>query len=235
MTLHSSRISDALITPDGEKILYLARFEKGFDLWVYEPRKNEVKLLAKLNAEGGGDMFLDEKGKTAYILADNSLKSVEVESGKTKPVKLEAKMELDAAAEREYLFEHAWRQTREKFYVTEMGGVDWDAYREAYLRFLPHVDNNRDFADVVSELQGELNASHLGCYVRNRSPNADATATLAFFPDPDWDGTGARIARDHRRRAARECRYQGQGGHCHRSHRWPDDRRRNQLVHAAQP
>ncbi len=194
LTLHSSRISDALITPDGEKILYLARFEKGFDLWVYEPRKNEVKLLAKLNAEGGGDMLLDEKGKTAYILADSSLKTVEIESGKTKPVKLEAKMELDAAAEREYLFEHAWRQTREKFYVTDMGGVDWDAYREAYLRFLPHVDNNRDFADVVSELQGELNASHLGCYVRNRSPNADATATLAFFPDPDWDGTGVKIA-----------------------------------------
>jgi Tol biopolymer transport system component/C-terminal processing protease CtpA/Prc len=194
MTLHSSRISDAQITPDGEKILYLARFEKGFDLWVYEPRKKEVKLLAKLNAERTGDLYLDEKGKTAYLLADRSLKSVELESGKVKPVKLEAKMELDAAAEREYLFEHAWRQTREKFYVEDMGGVDWDFYKETYSRFLPHIDNNRDFADLVSELQGELNASHLGCYFRNRDPNADATATLAFFPDPDWQGAGVRIA-----------------------------------------
>ncbi len=194
MTLHSSTISDAQITPDGEKVLYLAKFEKGFDLWVYEPRKKEVKLLAKLSAEDGGDMYLDEKGETAYILADNSLNSVEVESGKTKPVKLEAKMELDAAAEREYLFEHAWRQTREKFYVEDMGGVDWDFYREAYLRFLSSIDNNRDFADLLSELQGELNASHLGCYYRDRDPNADATATLAFFPDPEWSGAGVRIA-----------------------------------------
>ena len=194
MTLHSSRISDARITPDGEKILYLARFEKGFDLWVYEPRKKEVKLLAKLNAERGGDLYLDKKGETAYILADRSLKSVEIESGKTKPVKLEAKMELDAAAERAYFFEHAWRQTREKFYVEDMQGVDWDFYKEAYLRFLPSIDNNRDFAELVSELQGELNASHLGCYFRHRDPNADATATLAFFPDAEWSSAGVRIA-----------------------------------------
>jgi Tol biopolymer transport system component len=65
MTLHSSRLGDAQITPDGDKVLYLARFEKGFDLWVYEPRKKEVKLLAKLNAERTGDLYLDEKGKTA--------------------------------------------------------------------------------------------------------------------------------------------------------------------------
>jgi C-terminal processing protease CtpA/Prc len=194
MTLHSSRVSEARITPDGEKVLYLARFEKGFDLWVYQPRKKEVKLLAKLNAERTGGLYLDDKGKTAYLLADRSLKSVEIESGKVKPVKLEAKMELDAAAEREYFFEHAWRQTREKFYVEDMHGVDWDFYKEAYIRFLPHVDNNRDFADVVSEMQGELNASHLGCYYRNRNPNADATATLAFFPDADWQGPGIKIA-----------------------------------------
>ena len=40
-----------------------------------------------------------------------------------------------------------------------------------------------DFDALVSELQGELNASHLGCYFRSRNPNADATATLAFFPE----------------------------------------------------
>ncbi len=194
MTLHSARLADAQITPDGEKILYLARFEKGYDLWVYEPRKKEVKLLAKLDAEDAQAMVLDDEGDTAFILADSSLKSVEVDDGKVKPVKLEATMELDAAAEREYLYEHAWRQTREKFYLVDMGGVDWDLYREAYAKFLPSIDNNRDFCELVSELQGELNASHLGCYYRPRNPTADATATLAFFPDPDYGGAGIKIA-----------------------------------------
>jgi C-terminal processing protease CtpA/Prc len=47
---------------------------------------------------------------------------------------------------------------------------------------------------VLSELQGELNASHLGCYYTLDMANADATAALAFFPDPDYDKAGIRIA-----------------------------------------
>ncbi|MDX2438215.1 MAG: S41 family peptidase [Acidobacteriota bacterium] len=194
MTLHSARLADAQITPDGEKVLYLAKFEKGYDLWVYEPRKQEVKLLAKLGADRIGDMLLDEDGKKAFILVDRQLKSVEIEGGKVKGVSVEAQMELNSAAEREYLYEHAWRQTREKFYLVDMGGVDWDLYREAYAKFLPSIDNNRDFCELISELQGELNASHLGCYYRPRDPSADATATLAFFPDPVYDGPGIKIA-----------------------------------------
>jgi len=193
LTQHSADMDDAQITPDGEKILYLAAFEKGYDLWVYEPRKKEVKLLAKLKAERTGGMQLDKEGKKAYVLADRQLKSVEVESGKVKPVSLQAKMELNAAAERAYIYDHAWRQTREKFYLEDMGGVDWDLYGAAYARFLPFIDNSRDLCELLSELQGELNASHLGAYYRSEKQGGDATATLAFFPDPDHDGAGIKI------------------------------------------
>jgi tricorn protease len=193
MTLHSADMNGAVITPDGEKVLYLAAFEKGYDLWVYEPRKDEVKLLAKLAADNTGSMKLDKEGETLYLLADRQLKSVEVESGKIKAVSLQAKMELDAAAEKAYMFEHAWRQTREKFYVEDMQGVDWDLYKKAYARFLPYIDNNRDFAELISELQGELNASHLGCYYRPQRDGADATATLAIFADPDHRGPGIKV------------------------------------------
>ena len=193
MTLHSSQMPDALITEDGEKVLYLAGFNQGFDLWSYEPRKQELKLLTKIKAESAGNMRLDKEEEKVYFLADHQIQTVELESGTVGSVALSAKMELKPAAEREYMFEHAWRQTREKFYLEDMHGVDWDFYKEAYLRFLPHIDNNQDFSDVISELQGELNASHLGCYYRPELANADATAALAFFPDPDYDKAGIRI------------------------------------------
>ena len=76
LTLHSSEMADARLTPDGEKLLYLAEFEKGYDLWVYEPRKQEIKLLAKLGAEDADALIIDKEGKKAFILADRSLKSV---------------------------------------------------------------------------------------------------------------------------------------------------------------
>ncbi len=193
LSLHSADLSDARLTPDGEKLLYLAKFEKGYDLWVYEPRKKEVKLLAKLKAERADDLVVDKEGKKAWVLADNRIKAVNLGDGKVKPVALEAKMPLEPAAERAYLFEHAWRQTAKKFYTTDLHGVDWQMYKEAYARFLPYIDNKRDFAELVSELQGELNASHLGCYHRPHSPSDDATATLAIFPDPGHTTAGIKV------------------------------------------
>ena len=194
LTRHSADIGGAALTPDGEKLLYLASFEKGYNLWVSEHRKTEVKLLAKLDADSTGGLIIDKEGKKAFVLADSSLKVVEIDGGKVKPVKLKAKMELDPAAERAYFFEHAWRQTKKKFYVEDMHGVDWDFYKAEYAKFLPFIDNNIDLADLISEMQGELNASHLGSGYRPRGRDGDATAQLAFFPDPDHTGDGVRIA-----------------------------------------
>ncbi len=192
LTPHSARLADAALTPDGEKLLYLARFEKGYDLWVHEPRKDETKILAKLGAERANQLIIDKKGKKAYVLAGGSIKSVEISGGKAKGVSLNAEMELDPAAERAYFFEHAWRQTREKFYVVDMHGVDWDMYKEDYERFLPYIDNNEDFCELLSELQGELNASHLGCRYRPQR-DGDSTANLGIFWDRTWDGPGIKV------------------------------------------
>ena len=193
LSMHSADLAAADLTPDREKLVYLAKFEKGYDLWTYVPRKKEIKLVAKLDAERQADMRLDKEGKKAVLLADDRLMTVDLESGKTTPVKAAAKLDLDAAAERAYLFEHAWRQTKKKFYVESMHGVDWAGMKTAYARFLPYIDNDRDFADLISEMQGELNASHTGGRYRPTRPDADATAALAFFPDPAWKDAGVRI------------------------------------------
>jgi len=193
LSMHSADLAAADLTPDREKLVYLAKFEKGYDLWTYVPRKKEIKLVAKLDAERRADLRLDKEGKKAFILADNRLLTVDLDSGKTTPVRASAKLDLDAAAERAYLFEHVWRQTLEKFYVKDMHGVDWAGMKKAYARFLPYIDNDRDFAELISEMQGELNASHTGGRYRPTRPDADATAALAFFPDPEYRGAGTRV------------------------------------------
>jgi Tol biopolymer transport system component/C-terminal processing protease CtpA/Prc len=192
LSMHSADLADADLTPDGETLVYLATFEKGYDLWKYVPRKKEIKLLAKLDAERAS-FRLDAEGKKAVVLADDKMVTIDLESGKSTPVKLSAKLELRAAAEREALFEHAWRQTQKKFYVEDLHSVDWSAMKTAYARFLPHVDNSRDFAELISEMQGELNASHTGGRYRPTRPDADSTAALGFFPDPAWTGEGVRV------------------------------------------
>lgn len=194
LTRASASLAAARLTDDGETLVYLARFEKGFDLWRAVPREEEVELVAKLDAEEIAGFAVDRKGKRAFVLADGRLKSVALEGGKVEPVKLEARLELDGAAERAYLFEHVWRQTAQKFYVESMHGVDWRAMKGAYARFLPHVTEKRDFAELISELQGELDASHTGGRYRPEREAADATASLGFFPRRDHAGPGVAIA-----------------------------------------
>jgi tricorn protease len=192
LSLNSADLSTAQLSPDGETLYYLARFEKGFDLWKYSPRKKEAKLLAKLGANEAG-FELDREGKKAFVLANGKLSVVELESGKNTPVAATARMELDADAERAYLFEHIWRQTFEKFHDVGMHGMDWKALKAAYARFLPAIDNSRDFAEMISEMQGELNASHTGCRYRPTRTDGDETAALGFFPDPKHTGDGVAV------------------------------------------
>jgi Tol biopolymer transport system component/C-terminal processing protease CtpA/Prc len=193
LSMHSADLAAAELTPDRETLVYLASFEKGYDLWKVTPRKKEIKLVAKLDAKRPIGLRLDKDGKKAFVLAGGRLMTVDLEGGKSTPVKASAPMDLNAAAERAYLFEHAWRQTAKKFYVDTLHGVDWAAMKRAYARFLPHIDNNRDFAELISEMQGELNASHTGGRYRPDRPDADATAALGFFPDPAHTGGGVRI------------------------------------------
>jgi len=103
-------------------------------------------------------------------------------------------MIVQPAEEKEYIFDHAWRQIKEKFYVVDMQGVDWDYYYSSYKKFLPYINNNYDFAEMLSEMLGELNASHTGCYYDYNQPNSDQTASLGVLYDYDYTGDGLKIA-----------------------------------------
>ena len=122
------------------------------------------------------------KGRRPSSWPTTSFPASTSSSGKATPVKVSAKIELKSAEERAALFEHAWRQTREKFYVENLHGVDWAALKSAYARFLPHLYNNRDFAELISEMQGELNASHTVGASARRAPTATRPPPSASSP-----------------------------------------------------
>ena len=73
-------------------------------------------------------MELSPDGKFLFVLADGKPTKVETEAGKSEPVKVPGEMMLNGDEERSYIFEHAWRQFKEKFYVEDLHGVDWDYY-----------------------------------------------------------------------------------------------------------
>jgi C-terminal processing protease CtpA/Prc len=103
-------------------------------------------------------------------------------------------MMLDKQGELAYIFDHSWRQVLKKFYVTDLHGVDWNFYKKEYAKFLPHISNNWEFSEMLSEMLGELNASHTGCRYSPDQKNKDATASLGLIFNQNFNGDGLRVA-----------------------------------------
>jgi Tol biopolymer transport system component len=192
LTINSSSLSDYALTKDGSKLYYLASFEKGYDLWVTEPRTYETKILAKLGGSPGG-IEISKDEKSLFVSNNGTIVQVNAESGKISPVKIDGEMVLNAAGERAYIFEHAWRQVKKKFYDPDLHGVKWGMYRTEYGKFLPYINNNYDFQELLSELLGELNGSHTGGRYSPRFPNGDKSASFGLLYDETYAGAGIKV------------------------------------------
>lgn len=201
LTINSSLLSDFILSKDGEKLFYLAKYENEYNLWQTETRTHDTKILAHLNADGGGSLAMDTAGKIIFVLAGGKISSVNIDAkGKedngtaaVKQLSLKANFNLDAEAERNYIFEHTWRQVSKKLFDPEFQGVDWSYYHDFYKQFLPYVNNNYDFRDLLSEMLGELNVSHTGARYRARPDNPDATASLGMLYNVAVGGDGLKV------------------------------------------
>jgi len=192
LTPNSSDMGSTILSKDGKTLYYLASTKGGRNLWKMDLRKQETKLLHKVDA-GWTSMEMDKEGKTLFILNGKNMQKMDLASDDLKPIKYLARLKLDLAAEREYMFDHVYKQQQKRFYNTNMHGVGWDAMSAAYRKFLPHINNNYDFSEVLSEWLGELNVSHTGgrFYPDGQS---EPTASMGLLFDWNYQGKGMLIA-----------------------------------------
>ncbi len=193
LTIHSSSLGDAVLSKDGEKLYYLARFEKGMNLWSTNLRTRETKMEIQLDARSG-QLEWDKEMKNLYLLADGKISKIDVEKGKREPVSINGEMTLDRAAEMRSMFNHVVLRTRKGFYTSNYHGVDWDNLAKDYERYLPFVGSGYEFSNLLSEMLGELNSSHSGSRYRPSRADGDNTASLGILIDYNYKGDGVKIA-----------------------------------------
>ena len=191
LTSASSSLGDYYLSPKGDKLYYsAAATEGGRNLLVHDLKKGETKVLLK-GISGG--FSADKDGKNLFVISGGGMKKIDLASADSKPIEFEAPYDRKPSKEREYIYDHMWKQVKDKFYDADLHGVDWQYYGDHYRRFLPHINNTYDFATLLSEILGELNASHTGG--RYYADGAQMpTADLGAFFDPAYDGDGLRIA-----------------------------------------
>lgn len=188
LTPSSNMMGDHFLSPDGNNLYFTQRLEKGYDLCVRDLQEGSIKVLAK---GVSGTFHPSSDGKNLYVFSGKGISRLSLPSGKSEAITFSGEYEYKPAQEREYMFEHVWKQVQEKFYLEDLHGTDWQYCHDNYKAFLPHINNNFDFQDLLSEMLGELNGSHTGA--RYRVSSTRTMGYLGVLYDTDWKGKGLKI------------------------------------------
>ena len=188
LTVNSSHMADAILSPGGDTLYYQARFEGGYDLWKHDLVENKTEIVMKSVGYG---LEADKDFKHLYVY-NNGIKQIDLAKNSQKGIDFEANFNYRPYEERAYIFNHVWQQVKDKFYDPKLHGVDWEGYKKTYAKFLPYINNNYDFRDMLSEMLGELNGSHTGARYYPSGAQLK-TAALGLFFDNNYEGDGLKV------------------------------------------
>ncbi len=185
----SGRYMDYYLTQDGSKLFYIAPLENGYGLCMMDLEDKSVNVVARGVT---GSIIPSKDDRYLYIFSTyGGINRISVEGGSQKRISFSGDFEYKPKEEREYIFNHIWKQVKEKFYTEDLHGVDWNYYKENYSKFLPYINNDYDFASMLSEMLGELNGSHTGA--RYYAGSGEILAKLGAIYDYSYEGDGLKI------------------------------------------
>jgi len=146
------------LAKEGE-LFYLSvtgdRSDTALKKYDFKKRKEEsITSADAFQIAGGGEKMLYVH-KGSWKIADLGKKS---EEG---PLNFGAiKVKINPREEWNNIFDEAWRVNRDYFYDPGMHGVDWDAMKQKYKVFLPHVTCRGDLYRMMQWMFSELGVGH---------------------------------------------------------------------------
>jgi len=147
------------IWPLDDKIYYNMANDNGMSAKVYD-------LKQKKETDLGSDLAFDitADGKKMLVRQRNRFSVIDLPSSKINIEKYidlsDLKVWVNNQQEWKQIFDEAWRQMRDFFYVTNMHGVDWKAMHDKYAVMLPSVNNRNDLTYLIGEMIAELSVGH---------------------------------------------------------------------------
>lgn len=196
LTPMSSIMGDYYLDKKGNKFYYVSVGNDGeASLMCRDLKKGDVSVFA---SGISGALVPDDKGENLFVISYDGMSKISLADGKKDRIEFDAPYNRHPSLERAYIYDHMLNQVKNKFYDANLHGLDWDSIGSHYRRFLPYINNNRDFAILMSEVLGELNASHTGA----SAPSGWAslpTATLGAYFNDSYTGPGLEVAEVLRR------------------------------------
>lgn len=145
---------------DGDEIFFTQSGDGETDLYKRNIWKRKAEAVTKNNTRPSSIQF-DSKHKSIYYRASSgSVHSVSTSGKGKKTYKYRGEFTQNKLEEYEQVFHEGWRVQNNRFYDPNFHGANWAQIRKDYLKKVRAIRHDRDFADVMNMMLGELNASH---------------------------------------------------------------------------
>ncbi len=161
--------------------VYRARGQAKWTLHLYDPNtKKETVIpepISEWSFDPGGTHILIKRGADYFAGPAQP-----VASTKALPERLNLDrlaMTVDPRAEWKQIFEDTWRWYRDFFYDANMHGQDWKAIGDKFCAWLPSLNSRQELNWLLSQMVGELCASHT--YVGGGDNGPNPLPTVATF------------------------------------------------------
>ena len=180
--------NNILISEDGGTFYFTASSPsgKGTDLFSIEWDGKEMKQLTR---GGQNPSFLRSGEKHIYMLRKGRLARMGLAGNKTENIAFAASMKIDHTMERKQIFEEACRTLTAGFYDPDFHGRDWESIKEKYREWAMMASTKRDFRDIFNIMVGQLDASHMGLYGKDRAETQEEkTGLLGIEIEPARGG-----------------------------------------------
>lgn len=187
-------VQAATLSPDGKMLLLTAEVAGKTNLytWSLDPLASTPPVARQITASSGDkqDAQFSPDGKQVLFLDRGKIERVAVDGkGGTRPLAVQAAMEVRFASEKKVVFEQAWRWLRDTFHDPHMHGVDWAAVRHTYAPRVAAAPTRASLYRLLNQMVGELDASHSG--VRPPGHPASVTGRLGLqFVRADYEQHG---------------------------------------------
>lgn len=169
--------SNIAISEDGQTFYFVG---DGADEDLYKVKwdGNELKTLTEGGISPYGIRPGPELENLYFMQSGGKMGRFTLDNNRLQNLPFAAKMKINHKAQREQIFEEAWRQLNINFYDPNFHGQDWEQLRDHYKPWALHTSSDRDFEDVMNMMLGELNSSHMGFYGSDRAETQEIRTGL---------------------------------------------------------
>jgi tricorn protease len=184
------------ISPDGKWVLMIAAVANQLNLYVYpldELSKDPFVARQLTSTAGGkGDAQFSPDSKEVYYLELGHINIIALENRQTRQLAVTAEMDVDFAREKLEVFQQAWTYIRDDFFDPDFHGANWERVHDEYAPLAAGARTPDELRRIISEMLGELNASHSGISGPQSSVQAPAIGRLGVrFDREESERAGA--------------------------------------------